>query len=415
MAVDQAWRFDHTELDLVREVLESGWLSARFGEVARRFEQEFAAKFGAKYAIAVNSGTSTLHMAVAAAGVGPGDEVIVPPFTVVCTPAAVIHHNGIPVFADIDPDTFNIDPEDIKRKITPRTKAIIPVPIFGLTCEMDPIMEIAEKYGLTVIEDCAQTYLSEYKGRYAGALGHIGSFSLEQTKHITTGDGGMLITSDEKLAIKMRQVGDHGVAGLTADDGRFGANVSGYEIIGWNYRMPEVVAAVGLAQLRKLDRFLASRREVASYYGRVLDKCEWIRPQLVPEYATHTYYAHVSRFVPEKAPVTRDRFKEILAEEEVASGWCAWRYPAHMQPAITEESAYGGKFGCPTRCPHAARKVEYGQGVCPVAESIHQNLLHFGTCLADPAQGKANAERLARAIARAEAEDGAQEKPSRAS
>ena len=202
---DKSWRFGEEELVYVKEVLDSGLGASTYGTMNKRLEEAFAARFGVRYAITHNSGTSTLHSCLAAAGVGPGDEVISPALTVISDAAVTLHQNAVPVFADIDPDTFNMDPQDVERRITPRTKAIMPVHLYGLPCDMDPIMALAEKHHLTVIEDAAQCFLGEYKGRLAGTIGHMASFSFENTKHMSTGDGGIVITNDERLAEAVRK------------------------------------------------------------------------------------------------------------------------------------------------------------------------------------------------------------------
>lgn len=175
------WRFDDTELEFIKEVLASDFISSTSGNMNQRFEQAFAAKVGAEFAVTFNSGTSTMHACLAAAGVGPGDEVIVPALTVISTASVVLHQNAVPIFADVDPETFNIDPEDVRRKITERTKAIIPVSLYGLPADFDPLMEMAAEHDLVVIEDDAQAHLAQYRGRTVGTIGHMASFSFENS------------------------------------------------------------------------------------------------------------------------------------------------------------------------------------------------------------------------------------------
>ena len=189
---DKAWRFGKEELRYVKEVLESGLGASTEGTMNQRLERAFADRFGVRYGITHNSGTSTLHACLAAAGVGPGDEVISPALTVISNAFVTLHQNAVPVFADIDPETFNMDPEDVRRKITPRTKAIMPVHLYGLPCDMAPIIALAEEHDLVVIEDAAQCFLGKYHGRLAGTIGHLASFSFENTKHMSTGDGGIV-------------------------------------------------------------------------------------------------------------------------------------------------------------------------------------------------------------------------------
>ena len=373
--VKQAWRFTGNELKYIQEVLASGSLSARHGKMADRFEKLFAKTMGTKYAIALNSGTSTLHCAVAAAGVGYGDEVIVPALTIVCTGAAVIHHNGTPVFADSDRRTYNIDPADIARKITPRTKAIIVVPLAGLPCDMDPIMALAKKHNLRVIEDSAQSMLSTYKGRNVGTIGDCGSFSFEQTKHITTGDGGMLVTNDAEFGRQMRQLGCHGTRSVTAESGIWkGALVHDY--IGWNYRLPETCSAVGLAQLERLEDFINLRKKIAGYYNEFIKKIDWLKPQYIPQDCTHSYYSYMLTFEGEseldKASAVLQKLDSELAAVGFKGG--AFARPIYMEPGIAfnrcyGQDAYGTSIPADSAMWVPEEKNKYS-GSCPVAEEI---------------------------------------------
>lgn len=253
------WRFGELEFKYIREVLDSGFGSSTSGSMNNRFEKAFADKVGAKYAITFNSGTSTLHAALEAVGVKAGDEVIIPPLTVVSNVDVILAQNAIPVFADIDPDTFNIDPKDIERKITKKTKAIMPVSLYGLCCDMDPILGLAKKYGLGVINDAAEAHMATYKGKKIAELGDIVSYSLENSKHITTGDGGIVVTNNEDMAVKMRKFGSLGYGAMKSGDGRIRINrdvfqdpsYKRHDSFGYNYRMPEVAAALGLAQTER--------------------------------------------------------------------------------------------------------------------------------------------------------------------
>ena len=206
------WRVDELELEYVKEAIDTGLT----GVMTKRFEARFAEKFDSKYAVAVNSGTSALHAALLALGVGPGDEVIVPPLTFIATTYAVLYVGAIPVFSDINSETFNIDPGLVEEKITSRTKAIVTVSLYGLPPEMNSIMDIAKRYKLKVLEDNAQCVLGKYENKIAGTIGDISIFSLQRSKHLTTGDGGVVITSDESLAEKCRKFADLGYRTLTA-------------------------------------------------------------------------------------------------------------------------------------------------------------------------------------------------------
>ena len=228
------------EVNAVREVLLSGMYVS--GKKVKEFEEKFAEYIGTKYAIATSSGTAALHISLACLDIGPGDEVIVPPMTFFATIEAVLYQNAIPIFADVD-ENYCMDPKSIENVITNRTKAIIPVHLFGYSANMKRIMEIARKYDLYVIEDCAQAHGTEYYGKKVGSIGHIGAFSFFATKNMTTGEGGMITTNDEEVAKKAKMIRSHGM--IDRDN---------HIMLGYNYRMTEMEAAFGLVQLSKLDQ-----------------------------------------------------------------------------------------------------------------------------------------------------------------
>ena len=264
----------------MNEVLDAGFGNWESAQMLERFETAFAEKFGVPYAISHNSGSGTLLSCLLAAGVGPGDEVIVPACTMAATAFVVLECGAVPVFADSDPRTFNMDPADVRRKLSPFTRAIIPVHIFGLPADLDPIMELARQHNLTVIEDSAQCFLATYKGRLAGTLGHAASFSLQGSKHMTTaGDGGMVITSDAELGRNVRKAAVQGYRTLDARPGatmiprdeRQDWNYKRHDRLGYNFRMSAVQAALGLAQLERLDYLVAApldRQPVRSGHPR---------------------------------------------------------------------------------------------------------------------------------------------------
>ncbi|MCH8190198.1 MAG: DegT/DnrJ/EryC1/StrS family aminotransferase, partial [Chloroflexi bacterium] len=256
--------------------------------------------------ITANSVTSTLHMGLNAFGVNPGDEVIIPGLSVAMCGFAVWHCGAIPVFADSNPNTFLIDPSDIEKKITKKTKAIIPVHMFGLMCEMDKIMDIAKKNSLYVLEDCAQCFFAlDNKGRKSGTIGHIGSWSFENSKHLSTGDGGIVTTNDEELATKMRQFGGLGYKNNSAKSGKVrisrdkfqDPNWKRYSIMAYNYRMPELCAAVGLAQCEKIEEFVELRIKMAEDYLRVFEEHnDMFITSKIPHGYKNTYYTFPVKF-----------------------------------------------------------------------------------------------------------------------
>lgn len=396
--VPQAWRFNGNERKYIEEVMTRGLLSSRHGLMSQRFEHAFAEKFGVKYAITVNSGTSTLHSAVACAGVGQNDEVIVPAFTIICSAAAIIHHNGVPVFADIDRRTFNIDPEDVRRKITERTKAVMPVHINGLCCDMDPILKLAEEHNLLVIEDSAQTFLGrDDKERIAGTIGHCGSFSFEQTKHMTTGDGGLLVTNDPDLARRLRQVGEHGARCVSPESSVWQGPLI-HDYIGWNYRFPELCAAVGLAQLERLDEFVAYRTKWAMEYQQVISQVPWLVPQYIPPGYLHSYYAYMFTFEGEQYGVRREDWDNALAAEQFEGG--PFARVIYYEPGLAAMRCYGQDGFARSIPPDANPSPDSPYaGSCPVAEEV-QARSYWVHLFFDSAYLEKNIEKLARAVKR---------------
>ena len=268
--MDIIQRIGERERKYVEEVLSMEFRTSAHSVMTRRLEEAFAKKFDSKYAVAFCNGTATLHIALEAVGVGMGDEVIVPPLTMSSTTFGVLHANATPVFADVDPDTFQISAESIEKCITPRTKAIVVVSLFGLAPDFDAINAIAKKHGLAVIEDDAQCFLGKYKGKTVGTLGDIASFSFQSSKHITSGEGGMLITQSEELADKIRKYSCLGYAGVSTTQGKIAKtdiqnpDYSRHVSLGWNYRLSDVCSAVALGQLEHIDELVEMRKKSAA-------------------------------------------------------------------------------------------------------------------------------------------------------
>lgn len=368
------------ELKYLKKVLQSESWSASAGSWNHVLEEKFAEKFKRKYAIAMNSGTSTLHAALEAAGVGPGDEVISPAITVIMDSTATIHANAVPVYADIDPDTFNMDPEDIKKRITPRTKAIITVSLYGLPSDMDPIMTVAKERGLIVIEDNAQCFLSTYHGRLIGTIGHMASYSFENTKHISCGEGGVIITDNKKYAQLVRKIAGHGFKNLTADEGRIRLNndffqrpdYKRHDEIGWNYRMPEFNAAVSLAQLERIDELVKWRIQSAQLFLEVMSECDYLTPQKVPLGYTHSYYTLGVIYEGERnIGVSWQDFRKEYLRQGGDGIYGAWSVP-YLEPVIAKRKYV-------RRCPWVYRNIKYKKGICPIAESLQPKLMQFKT------------------------------------
>ena len=360
------------ERKLVNEVLDSGELSGfiaipgRYfegGRMVRALQDEWCTAFGSRHAIAVNSATTGLHAAVVAAGVEPGDEVIVSPLTMAASGEAILLANGVPVFADTLPDSLLIDPEDIKRKISPRTKAIMVVHLCGHPCDMDPIMEIARQHKLVVIADNAQAPGAMYKGRYTGVLCDMEVFSLNRHKTIQCGEGGVITTDSDDFAMKCKLVRNHG------DKVAAALGYEHFNHVGMNYRMTELEAAVARAQLAKLEQLTTPRIEYAEQIAEGLRGIEGISPPPVQANCRHVYYIYHMRYDAETVGIPLDLFAKAIAAEGfmMASRYGA---PIYTYPIYQHRSAYGAS-GCPFRCPcgKPGGEVSYAKGICPTAES----------------------------------------------
>ena len=326
--------FDSEELKEVKKVFDSGWVSQ--GPKMKEFEDKITEYLGIKYAIAVTNCTSALHLSLLCIGIKGGDEVLVADYTFPATGHAVLYCGAKPVFIDVDLKTYNINPELIEEKITERTKAIIPVHTFGQPAEMDKIMEIAEEYNLKVIEDAACALGARYKNRYAGTIGDIGCFSFHARKGITTGEGGMVVTNDEKLAGRIRNLS---VFGMTTAWGREKSDrfiIPEFTEVGYNYKMSDITAAVGVAQLKKLDKIIKRKQELAKYWDEKLQEIEFIEPPYVSENVTHIYQSYVA-LVDKR--INRNKLIEILVKKGIQTQ--IGTYASHIQPV------YNSNDKCP--------------------------------------------------------------------
>jgi perosamine synthetase len=386
------------ELSYLKEVLDSEFRSSKGSVMMRRFEEAFAKRFKSTYAISFVNGTATMHAALEAWGVCPGDEVIVPPLTMSATTFAVLQANATPVFADVDPDTYQISPASIEARITSKTRAIITVALFGLSPDMDPIMELAKKYNLLVIEDNAECFLGTYKGRIAGTLGHCASFSFQSSKHLTSGEGGIVITEDLVLAEKMRKVQSLGYAGVSATKGKItkrdiqDPNYSRHVTLGWNYRMAELCCAVALAQVENIDELVGRRIEVARLFDKAIQGYEsWFVPQKVgPEYG-HSYWTWVARL--EHPSITWYEFRDRFLEFGGDGVYAAWKL-TYLEPMFQEMSLLGRE-----RFITEENKSKYKKGLCPIAERLQQQLVAFKTNYWDVEDGRKQAEILSKTLA----------------
>ena len=365
------------ELKYLKEVLATEFRSSQGSVMTRRLEESFASRFGSKYAISFINGTATMHAALEAHGIQPGDEVIVPPLTMSATAFAVLQANATPVFADVDRDTFQISASSIAERVSPKTRAIITVALYGLSPDMDPILEIARKHDLLVIEDNAQCFLGTYKGRMAGTLGDCASFSFQSSKHITSGEGGMIVTDNVELAERIRKAQSLGYAGVSATKGKItkkdiqDPDYSRHVSMGWNYRMPELCAAVALAQLENIDDLVNRRIEVATLFTLAAQGIEWFVPQRVgPEYK-NSYWTWVARL--DRPDISWHAFRDRFLDNGGDGVYAAWKL-TYLEPMFQEMKLLGRE-----RFISAENSSKYRQGLCPVAEQIAPRLLQFKT------------------------------------
>lgn len=324
----------------VVDSLKSNWLTK--GPKTIEFEKQFAEYVGAKYAIAVNSCTAALHLSLVAAGIGPGAEVITTPMTFVASANVIIHAGATPVFADIDPVTMNLDPANIEAKITPRTKAIIPVHIAGHPVQLDEILALAKKHKLFVLEDAAHAVYTQYKGQMIGSIGNATAFSFYATKNLVTGEGGMVTTNDEELAHKIRILSTHGMS-RNAWNRYTAAGSWYYEVLypGYKDNMTDIQAALGITQLHKLERLQGLRQNIARRYNEAFGLMPELEIPVEQEYARHAWHLYIIKLNLDKLTLDRARFIEELKEEKI--GTSVHFIPVHFQPYYRE--TYGYKPG----------------------------------------------------------------------
>lgn len=363
------------EVDAAKKVVESGVLSqflgcwdADFygGPKVQEFERACEVNFRVKHAITVNSWTSGLIAAVGAIGIEPGDEIIVSPWTMCASATAIMHWNAIPVFADIEPDTFCLDPKSVEASISPYTKAILAIDIFGQSADMDALMSIAQKHGLKVISDTAQAPGAFYKEKYAGTAADVGGYSLNYHKHIHTGEGGILVTDDDDIAERLRLIRNHAEA-VVGDKGV--SNLS--NMIGYNFRLGEIECAIGIEQLKKLEKLVSVRQHAAERLSRGLEGLTGLQtPMLRPE-CTHSYYMYPMILDIEQLGIPRGRIHAAL-EAEGLVGLAQGYQNVHLLPMYQKKLAYGS-HGFPWTSDICHRNIDYGKGICPVAEELHDS------------------------------------------
>jgi perosamine synthetase len=334
---------DGNEKKYLNECIETGWISSE-GPFVKRFEEQFAARMGRSYGIAVSNGSVALDTAIAALKIGAGDEVILPTFTIISCAAAIVRAGAVPVVVDADPITWNMDVSQIEARITPKTKAIMVVHIYGLPVDLDPVLALADKYGLYIIEDAAEMHGQTYKGRPCGSFGDISTFSFYPNKHITTGEGGMVLTDDASLAERVRSLRNL----CFQSHQRFV-----HEELGWNFRMTNLQAALGVAQLERLDEFISRKRRMGQYYTQLLADIPGIQlPLTQTEYAENIYWVY-GIVLQDEVPFDAKEAMQRLAQHKIGTRpffWCM-----HEQPVFQRMGLFQG-----VSCPEAERLARRG-------------------------------------------------------
>ncbi len=368
--LQKAWPpITQEDIDAVVRVLKTGVLWGPMEEQVTGLQNDFAKYVGAKHALVVNSGTAALHACVCAAGIGPGDEVITPAYSFWATSQAVLAHNGIPVFVDIDPETMNMDPNAVKAKITDRTRALLPVHVHGLTADMDPINAIAKKHNLKVIEDAAQAAGAKYKGKFAGTLGDIAGFSLNGSKNLPAGEGGIVTTNDDELIDRARKMAMFGEKVIPKGLIR----LYDAQIMGFNYRNNEMADALCRSMLKRYDQLQALRADNCEYLNRELGKIKGVKPPSTPEGYVHAWHLYKVRLYPEQLGITNihvKRFRWGVMKALQAEGVDLFEWhnmPVPAQKIFLNKDAY--PKGCPWNCHHVseqARNMKYDPFDYPV-------------------------------------------------
>ena len=355
-------RYGEEELRELSEALDQGTLFYASGKKVHQFEEEFVRKCGVRFGIASSSGTTAIHAAMIALGISPGEEVITGPITDMGSLIPILYQGAVPVFADLEPHTYVLSPQSVEANITERSKAILAIHLAGNACNMQALRDIAKRHGLYLIEDCAQALGCRYQGRAVGTFGHAGCYSMNEFKHISCGDGGIVITDDEEMARKLRMATDKAYDRTPGGPQRRGGE-HGAAFLAVAARMTELQGAVALAQTRKLDSIVARRRRWCMALSERLSGLPGIHPPQVTEGCEHSWWFYMLRVDPKELRVDADTFAEALRKEGVGAsahyiGVCVYAYPL-----FTQHRAYA-------RGDHPFCRYEYGHGLCPEAEAI---------------------------------------------
>jgi len=385
-------RIGSLETKYVLEVLENAFQTSKNSVYNNLMEKKFSEIFNAKFSIGHVNGTATMHTALQALGVKPGDEVIVPPLTMSSTSLAVLQNGSIPVFADVNKETFTIDPESFRANITSKTKAIITVSLYGLSPDYDPILEICKEHGIYLIEDNAECFLGKYKGKYVGEFGDFSSFSFQASKHLTSGEGGMLTTNDEGFANNARRFSSLGYAGVSASKGKItkddiqNPNYSRHVSLGFNYRMSELQAAVILGQLERIEELVNRRIEVAKLFDSAIAGSNLVTRQAEPEGYLNSYWAYSLVLNVEKPEVEWYDFRKLFLSLGGDGYYAAWKLSYREPYFLNDVQKMDGVW------------QNYEKGLCPVAEYLQLRMIQLKTNYWDLEEAKTQADILNKAI-----------------
>ena len=385
-------RFTELEKKYVLDVIENEFNTSKNSVYNNKLEKLFAEKFSANYAIGHSNGTVTMHTALAALGVKAGDEVIVPPLTMSSTSLAVLNNGSIPVFADVDRYSFNIDAAAIERAITPKTKAVITVALYGLSPDYDKILEVCKKHNIFLIEDNAECFYGTYKGKLVGQFGEFASFSFQASKHLTCGEGGMLICNNERYADNARRFNCLGYAGVSAKQGKItrndiqDPNYSRHVSLGFNYRMSELQAAVAFGQLERADELISNRVKVAGLFNKVIENSKLLSRQVEPEGYKNSYWSYSLVLNTEKPEIDWYKFRDLFQKNGGDGYYAAWKLSYFEPLFLNEIQKWDGVW------------QKYEKGLCPVAEYLQPRMIQLKTNYWDLGEAEKQAEILLQTI-----------------
>lgn len=356
------------ELKELIDVIWSQQLNRVGGTKVSQFEKEFAELYDVKHGIASTSGTSSIHVALGAVNPDPGSEIITTAISDIGTIIPILYQNCIPVFADLDLETYSMDPDDLEKRITPRTKAVIAIHLFGLVGEIERVREICDSHEVILIEDACQAHMARRKGKLAGTFGHFGCFSLQQSKQITSGDGGITITNEDQLAARARLFADK----AWPREGGWGER--GYLFLAMNYRMTELQGAVALAQTRKAQDIVARRRQMGMYLTELMEDLPGVFPPKIPVECDHSFWLYAVTIDEGVLGVSPGEFAKALSAEGIPAGQGYIQVPLYMFPILRDKRTYGNSH-CPFECPIHGQEIVYEKGICPNTEEILRRIV----------------------------------------